>query len=210
MRARAGIWAGACALVVLASRTLAYQLVPRPTLVGLRLEQAVGGPRLVVVTIAAIVGAFAVAAAVVWLAALAVRERHLLVGGPAPAPIRPARVLASAFGLFVASSLVFDALESYLHWRAGLGFHGLHCLIGPEHRDALPLLASTSLVAAAGVAAASHLVRWLRRTLRALVRRPVPFFSPPVLAPARPVLAVARPASERLRTRGPPSVAGTR
>jgi hypothetical protein len=210
MRARIGIWVGACALVVLASRTLAYQLAPRPTLVGLRLEQAVGGPRLVVIAVVGIAGALALAAAVVWLAALAVRERHLLVGGPAPEPIRPLRVFASAFGLFVASSFVFDALESYLHWRAGLGFHGLHCLIGPVHRDALPLLAATSVVAAAGVAAATHLVRWMRRTLRALARRRVPFIAPPALVPARPVFAVARPASERLRTRGPPSVAVSR
>jgi hypothetical protein len=210
MRTRIGIWVGACVLVVLASRTLAYQLAPRPTLVGLRLEQAVGGPRLVVITIAAIAGAFALAAAVVWLAALAVRERHLLVGGPAPEPIRPFRVLVSAFGLFVASSLVFDGLESYLHWRAGLGFHGLHCLIGPVHRDALPLLAATSLVAAAAIGAGAHLVRWMRRTLGALARRRVPFFAPPVLVPARPVFVVALPASERLRTRGPPSVAVNR
>ena len=210
MRGRVLVWLGACVLVVLASRTLAYQLAPRPTLVGLRLEQAVGGPRLVVLTAAAIAGALVLATAVVWLAALAVRERHLLVGGPAPEPIRPVRVLASAVGLFVASSFVFDALESYLHWRAGLGFHGLHCVIGPVHRDALPLLAATSLVAAAGVAAASHLVRWMRRTLRALVRRRVPFFAAPVLVPARPVFAVARPASELLRTRGPPPVAVSR
>jgi hypothetical protein len=210
MRSRVLVWVGACALVVLASRTLAYQLAPRPTLVGLRLEQAVGGPRLVVVAVTAIVAAFAVATAVVWLAAVAVRERHLLVGGPPPEPIKPLRVLASAFVLFLASSVVFDAIESYLHWRAGLGFHGLHCLIGPVHRNALPLLAATSLVATAGVAAASHLVRWLRRTLRALAHRRVPFFAPPVLVPARPVLAVARPSSERLRTRGPPSVAVTR
>ena len=210
MRARALVWIAACVLAVLAARTLAYQLAPRPTLVGMRLEQAVGGPRLAVVAVAAIAGALVLAAAVVWFAALAVRERHLLVGGPAPEPIRPARVLVDAGALFVASSLVFDALESYLHWRAGLGFHGLHCLIGPVHRDALPLLAAASLVAAAVVAAASHLVRWMRRTLRALARRRVPYFSPPVLVPARPVFAVARPASERLRTRGPPSVAVTR
>jgi hypothetical protein len=209
MRTRIGIWVGACALVVLASRTLAYQLAPRPTLVGLRLEQAVGGPRLVVIAVGGIAGAFALAAAVVWLAALAVRERHLLVGGPTPEPIRPLSVLASAFGLFLASSLAFDALESYVHWRAGLGFHGLHCLIGPVHRDALPLLAAASLVAAAAIAAGAHLVGWMRRTLHAIARRRVPFFSQPILVPARPVFAVARPASERLRTRGPPSVAIT-
>ena len=210
MRARILIWAGACALVVLASRTLAYQLAPRPTLVGLRLEQAVGGPRLVVLALCAIGAALALAAAVVWVAALAVRERHLFVGGPAPEPIRPARALVQAVALFFASSLVFDAIESYLHWRAGLGFHGLHCLIGPVHRDALPLLAATSLVAAAGVAAASHLVRWMRRTLRSLVRGRVPYFAPPVLVPAQAALAVARPAVALPRTRGPPSVAVNR
>jgi hypothetical protein len=210
MRARLLVWAGACALVVLVSRTLAYQLAPRPTLVGLRLEQAVGGPRLVVLALSAVAGAFAVAAAVVWLAALAVRERHLLVGGPAPEPIRPVRVLAQAVALFVASSLVFDAIESYLHWRAGLGFHGLHCLIGPVHRDALPLLAATSLVAAAAVAAASHLVRWMRRTLGSLVSRRVPLFARPAVVPARVAFVLALPAVELPRTRGPPPVAVNR
>jgi len=115
-----------------------------------------------------------------------------------------------AVALFVASSLVFDAIESYLHWRAGLGFHGLHCLIGPVHRDALPLLAATSLVAAAAVAAASHLVRWMRRTLRSLGRRRVPFFARPVFIPPQAAFVVARPARELPRTRGPPSVAVNR
>jgi len=210
MRARILVWAGACALVVLASRTLAYQLAPRPTLVGLRLEEAVGGPRLVVLAVSAVGGALALAAAVVWLAALAVRERHLLVGGPAPEAIRPVRVLVQAVALFVASSFVFDAIESYVHWRAGLGFHGLHCLIGPVHRDALPLLAATSLVAAAVVGAGSHLVRWMRRTLRSLGRRRVPYFARPIVVPAQPAFVVARPTLELPRTRGPPSVAVNR
>jgi hypothetical protein len=78
------------------------------------------------------------------------------------------------------------------------------------HRDALPLLAASSLVAAPGIAAASHIVRWMRRTLRTLVRRRVPFFARPVLVPASPELAVARPAAILLRARGPPSVAVTR
>jgi hypothetical protein len=210
MKRRLLVWAGACALVVLASRTLAYQLAPRPTLVGMRLEQAVGGPRLVVLALAALVGGLVFAVAVVWLAAIAVRERHVIVGGPAPEPIRPARVLVQAVALFVVSSLVCDATESYLHWRAGLGFHGLHCLIGPVHRDALPLLAAASLVAAAGVAAASHLVRWMRRTLRALGRRRVPVFAQQILVSAGPSFVFARPAVELLRARGPPSVAVSR
>jgi len=206
MRLRVLVWTAVCALVVLGARTLAYQLAPRPTLVGLSLEQAVGGPRLVVVATAALVGALAVAASVVWLAALAVRVPHLLSGGPAPEPIRPFRVVRSALILFGASSLAFDALESYIHWRAGLGFHGLHCLVGPVHRDALPLLAALSLVAAAFVAAASHLVRWMRRTLRALVRRTVVLVPEAVLVPRSFVHAHAPYASNRFRTPGPPSV----
>jgi hypothetical protein len=204
MRARALTWIGACALVVLGARALAYQLAPHPTLVGLKLEQAVGGPRLVVTAAAALVCGLAIATTVVWLAALAVRERHLLAGGPVPEPIRPLRALGSAFVLFAASSLVFDGLESYLHWRAGLGFHGLHCLVGPVHRDAVPLLAALSLVAAAFVTAATHLIRWLRRTLRALARRRVVLLPQAVLALVSFHHAFARHASDRLRTRGPP------
>jgi hypothetical protein len=204
MRLRALTWGLTCTLVVLAARALAYQLAPRPTLVGSTLEEAVGGPGLVVTAIVTLLGALAVAATVVWLAMLGVRERHLLTGGPAPEPIRPARVLGSAVLLFATSCAVFDALESYLHWRAGLGFHGLHCLVGPVHRNALPLLAALSLVAAAVVAAATHLIRWMRRTLGALAQRRVPLLAPLLLVPAGVAAAPERHASERLRTRGPP------
>src|SRR5204863_1271303 len=145
MKGRALTWSAACALVVLGARALAYQLAPRTTVVGLSLEEAVGGPRLVVIAVVSLVGALALAASVAWLAAVAVRERHLVAGGPLPDRVRPLRILSSALLLFAASSLAFDALESYLHWHAGLGFHGLHCLVGPVHRDALPLLAALSI-----------------------------------------------------------------
>ena len=42
----------------------------------------------------------------------------------------------------------FAMFESYLHWRAGIGFHGLSCLVGPVHRNAIPLLAALALAAA--------------------------------------------------------------
>lgn len=210
MRLRALIWGGACALVVLASRSLAYQLAPRPTLVGSTLEQAMGGPGLVVTATVAPLAALAFGAIVVWLATVGVRERHLLAGGRAPAPIRPVRVLASAAGLFVASCLVFDALESYLHWRAGLGYHGLHCLLGPVHRDALPILGALSLVAAALVAAARHVIAWMRRALEALAQGR-PLLRPlPLLVPAEAARLPRRRAWGRVRTRGPPSLAGVR
>jgi hypothetical protein len=189
-------WLPVAALVVLVARALAYALAPRPTLVSGELERQLGGPGLVVTTLAALGAATAAAAALVWLASLAVRERHLLSGRAGEAPrLRPLRVLGAAAGLFVVTSLAFSALESYLHWRAGLGFHGLHCLLGPVHRDALPLLGALSLLAAAAEAAARHLLRWMRRTLAALRGRPRARLRPPARptppranAPLRPVL----------------------
>jgi hypothetical protein len=190
-------WLPIAALVVLAARSLAYALAPHSTVVGNELERQGGGPTLVVTALVALAGSAAVASAVLWIATLAVRERHLLAGRTGEAPsLRPLHVLGAAFGLFVVTSLAFASLESYLHWRAGLGFHGLHCLIGPIHRDALPLLGSLSLLAAAAEAAARHLLRWMRRTLQALRARPRAQLRPPARplppgaeAPIRPALA---------------------
>jgi hypothetical protein len=200
-------WLPIVALVVLAARALAYALAPRPTVVSGELERQLGGPGLVVTTLAALGAATALASALVWLASLAVRERHLLTGGADDAPrLRPLRVLGAAVALFVVTSLAFASLESYLHWRAGLGFHGLHCLLGPVHRDALPLLGALSLLAAAAEAAARHLLRWIRRTLAALRERPRPrprparYATPRSASPRRTLLpALGRP-------RGPPAL----
>jgi hypothetical protein len=200
-------WIPIAALVVLAARSLAYALAPHSTVVGNELERQAGGPGLVVTAVAALAGAALVASAVLWVAALAVRERHLLAGGTGEAPaLRPVRVLGAALGLFVVTSLAFASLESYLHWRAGLGFHGLHCLVGPVHRDALPILGALSLLAAAAEAAARHLLRWMRRTLQALRARPRARLRPP----ARPLPpsseAPLRPALPGLDlARGPPA-----
>ena len=172
MNIRRLTWPFACALVVLASRTLAYAVSPQP-LLAFRLQHAVGGPRLVVLAVGVPLVATVVAASIVWLASVAVRERHLVAGGSKPSPMRIGRIVGCALVLFVCASLSFALLESYLHWRAGLGFHGLHCLIGPVHRDALPFLAALSLVAAAIVAAGRHLYAWMRRTLAELAARPI-------------------------------------
>jgi hypothetical protein len=172
-------WLPVAGLVVLAARALAYALAPRPTVVGNELEREVGGPGVVVTAVLALGSAAVVASAICWVAALAVRERRLLSGEGGGPGFRPARVAGAAAGLFVAASLAFATLESYLHWRAGLGFHGLHCLLGPVHRDALPLLGALSLLAAAAEAAARHLLRWMRRTLAALRPRPRPRLRPP-------------------------------
>jgi hypothetical protein len=204
VKLRVLIWSTACGLVVLASRSLAYALAPRPQLVGMRLERAVGGPDLVVISTGALVTAFAVAAALVWIAKLSVRERHLVAGGPDPQPLRLGRTLAGAFGLFVVSSSSFTLLESYLHWRAGLGWHGIHCLVGPVHRDAIPLLAAFSLVASAAIAGATHLVNWMRRTLDAVARAGVRLWPRSVPRGVATSFFLQSRTALVVRSRGPP------
>jgi hypothetical protein len=167
-------WCGIGALVVLAARSLAYALAPRPSVLSLQLEHAAGGPRLVVVAASALGIALVTAAAVVGLAALAVRERMELSSElvVSPPQLRPRRLVLRFAGLFVFASLAFALLESYLHWRAGLGWHGIHCLTGPVHRDAIPLLAALSLVAVALVEAVSHVLCWARRTIERFLSQP--------------------------------------
>lgn len=204
---RAPAWCAAGALVVLGARWLAYALAPRPTVLTLELQRSAGGPRLIVLSLVVLGIAAVVSAAFVGAAALAVGERLALERGHvfAPPRIRPLRMLGRFAALAVTTSLAFALLESYLHWRAGLGWHGLHCLVGPVHRDALPLLAGLSLVAVAIVAAAEHLVAWMRRTIARLVARPklvgprVRRRSPTPVAQRR-----ARPVCAGLPARGPP------
>lgn len=166
-------WAAVAGLVVLAGRALAYALTPRPTLESVRLGHLAAGPRVLELAVVALGTAALAAAIVLALATAAVRQRHLLVGESSlhPAAPRLAPVLVHATRLWLVTTLVFAGVESWVHARAGLDFHGLHCLLGPVHRDALPVLAALSLFAAALVAAAEYLVVWMRRTLEAL-RRP--------------------------------------
>src|SRR5436189_180598 len=53
-------------------------------------------------------------------------------------------------------------LAAELSHRAG--GPGLHCLAGPVHRNALPVLGARSLIAAAVAAALEHVFAWMRRT----------------------------------------------
>ena len=202
-------WAVVCGVVVLASRALGYALAPHPDIVGGHLEKGLGGPRLVVVACVAVGAATILAGAAVWLAALAVRERVAVAAGPvvAPPPIRIRRLFMRALFLALGSSTAFALLESYLHWRAGLGWHGVRCLLGPVHRDALPFLGSLSLVAAALAGALGHLLAWLRRTIAAILARPPRLRGrPPAVRPARSSLAL-RPRLLPLGAspRGPPT-----
>jgi hypothetical protein len=195
---------GTVVLVVLVTRTIAYALVPGPRAAAL--ADRAGGPALPTVAIGALTGALALAAAIVFLASLAVREQvrlepRAVVAVPA---LRVRRVMLRALALFAVSAPASTALEAYVHWRAGLGWHGLACLSGPVHRDLLPLAAAVSLVAAAAAAAVGHVLAWMRRVVTVLG-------SAPRLAPRRPALwaapvqAAPRPATQRLRSaRAPP------
>jgi hypothetical protein len=201
------VWTLAAAFVVLATRTLAYALAPRPTLLSLELQQQAGGPHLVVVGLVAVAVCAALAGALLWLAAVAVKERHALAPDRAPPPRLPLlRVLARALALWLVTSVSFASLESYIHWREGLGFHGLHCLIGPVHRDALPILAALSFLTAAALGGLAHVLSWLRRAIVLLgALRPAagvwgaPVTGGPGLSPPRRLTPAA------LRARGPPS-----
>ena len=200
MRARLLVWPAVVALLVLTARWLAYALAPSP--LARVLEHSAGGPSLVVVTLASVGLAVLGSAFLVWLAALGVRERARLAPERVAPKLRLRRLAVRAAALYVASSLAFAMCESYLHWRAGLGFHGLSCLVGPVHRNAIPLLAALALAAAALAEAVEHLVGWMRAVVRELRRRRlVPqrfalFAAASTLAPS--LLAVPS------RSRGPP------
>lgn len=202
---RAFAWLAALGLVVLGARSLAYALSPSP--LAATLEHRAGGPRLPVISAVSFVLALAISSAVVWLAWLAVRERRLLE--PAPLLEEPrlrfARLAVRTLLLIVVANCACALLESYIHWRAGLGWHGLHCLIGPVHRDMIPFVVGLSLVASAAFAAAEHVVRWLRRTILRIRRAPrIGRDRRPSRAPLpvdRPVPAILRVA---LGARAPP------
>jgi hypothetical protein len=174
---KALIGAVVATLVVLLARSLAY--VTEPTPAARLLEHRAGGPSLPVLALAFLALGTAIAVAVCWLAAVAVRERALIERRQAEAfPV--VRVAALTLALAVTTSVAGGLFEAYLHWRAGLGWHGLHCVLGPVHRDLIPFETGLSFVAAAVVAAAAHVVAWMRRTfarLRATLPRLWPVFS---------------------------------
>ena len=170
---RASIWAALAACVLLAARAIVYALAPWQTLAALRLEHQAGGPRLATVLVVSVAVAALLAAAVLWLAVVAVRERLALEHRALVARPRLSLLRLALRGVlfFAATSLAFALVESYLHWRAGLGWHGLQCLVGPVHRDAVPVLGALSLLAVAAHGAVEHLLAWARRLVALLAAR---------------------------------------
>jgi hypothetical protein len=165
MMRRGLIGAGAVALVVLLGRSLAYAAEPSPS--ARFLEQRAGGSALPVLALVSLTLGAAVAVAVCWLVAIAVRERALIERRNID-PFAAGRALAFAAVLSVAACGAGGLLEAFIHWRAGLGWHGLHCLVGPVHRDLLPIESGLSFVAAAILAASRYVAAWMRRTFARL------------------------------------------
>src|SRR3954449_6208105 len=201
MKARLMLWPAVVALLVLVARWLAYALAPSP--LARVLEHSAGGPSLVVVTLVSAGLAVLVSVAVVWLAALGVRERSRLAPERVAPSVRLRRLGLRAVGLDLAGCFAFALFESYLHWRAGIGFHGLTCLVGPVHRNALPILAALALLAAALAEAGAHVLAWMRAVVRELRRtRLASSLTPPRASWQRSLSS--RPAAPRPRPRAPP------
>jgi hypothetical protein len=199
-------WLGTVALMVLTARWLAYALA-QPSPLANRFASSAGGPSLVLVSVITLALAAAISVTVLWLAAVGVRERSRLRPERVPPKLRLRRFALNALGLYAASAFAFAMFESYLHWRAGIGFHGLSCLVGPVHRNAIPILAALALVAAALAEAVLHLIAWMRAAARELLR-PRLFFLPMRSAPAvRRVSLSSSRAPARARPRAPPLLA---
>jgi hypothetical protein len=160
-----GVIAGSAALVVLTARSIGYAITPGPA--ARVLEHRAGGPSLPIIVIVALTLAASAAVIVCWLASLAVRERAVLEDRAAPR-FRVGRMLALALVLALVTTIGGGFFEAYIHWRDGLGWHGLHCIVGPVHQNLLPIECALSLVAAALLSAAEHVGRWMRRTFASL------------------------------------------
>jgi hypothetical protein len=157
----------ACAviLVVLVARSLAYAAEPSRS--SQFLQHQAGGPLVPAVALVALGLCGVLAVTVCSLVAMGVRERALLERRESD-PFAVTRTLLLAVGLTVTTCFAGGMLEAYLHWRAGLGWHGLHCVVGPVHRDLIPFETGLSFVAAALIAAARHIAAWMRRTFARL------------------------------------------
>jgi hypothetical protein len=206
VRTRAALgttWLGVVALLVLAARWLAYALA-EPSPLSSRFEASAGGPRLVVVALVSLGLAAGLSTAVVWLAATGVRERQRLRPDRPLPRLRLGLLALNAVGLYAASSFSFAMFESYLHWRAGIGFHGLSCLVGPVHRSAIPLLAALALVAAALFEAVRHLLTWLHAVVRELLRPRLFTLRSPVLTGTLRLRLASTRLKHEARPRAPP------
>jgi hypothetical protein len=217
MLRRVGRWIGWAALVVvvdLIARAFAYALAAPTNSLHARLAGTLGGPKLVVLSLATAAAAITASAIVLALAEMGVRERWGLADaatrGPRPR-IRLRAVATRAVGVWVTGLVLFALVESYIHWRAGLGFHGISCLAGPVHRNVIPIIGALALIGSAVAAALGHFVAWARRVVGRLFGQRAVAQRPRVAGERKPVLRVpTAPVLAALRARPPPVSSATR
>jgi hypothetical protein len=196
-------WLGVLAVVVLLGRALAYAMSGRhPLADSLAGETPPAGA--IAAALAVLAAAAALAGTALWLASLGVRERAGLEGVPAPR-LRLRRPPARAAALWAFACVAFFLLESMVHLRAGLGWHGLHCLTGPIHQDALPILAAFSILAAALWEIVALALAWARRTVARLAAVPRGARGPAPVALAAPDVPPTPPPVGGRRSRAPPA-----
>jgi hypothetical protein len=165
-------WLAFVVALELLTRTVVYGMAPSAGEASRALGGHLGGPGFVVVLLVAVGLAGLLSVGLVWLASMGVRERWTLAerrpeGAPPRIALRP--LLTRALALTLVGWLTFAGVETVIHLRAGLGFHGLECLVGPVHRNALPVVAGLGLLASALLSVAGLVLAWMRRTVGRLV-----------------------------------------
>jgi len=146
------MWALVGLFVVSLGRWIAYALAAGTR--AQKLSSQGAGARPAVVAAFSLGAALAATATGLWLVAVGLRERsRLQLHGWASSsrPFSAQRLLARSAALSAVTIVVFTAVESLIHYEDGLGFHGWHCIAGPVHQNAAPIMIALSLMAAAVV-----------------------------------------------------------
>ena len=210
MLRRGAAWLGLVVLLELIARAVVYGLAPAGSSQAAAMGHQLGGPGFAAVLVVALGLGVALSTGLVWLASIGVRERWELAErrfeGPAPR-VDLRLLLRRAVVLTLVGWLSFAAVESIIHLQAGLGFHGVSCLVGPVHRNALPVIGGLSLVSSALASAGALLLAWMRRTIGRFVtphagarQRIAP------LAAVFSVIARRAPVLHGTPVRGPPAL----
>jgi len=200
---RPGLHAGVAVAIALVARTIAYALSPAPT--AEQLGGTLGGPHLLVVAGVTLGLAALASLSLVALTAAAIGERARLAAVRETPRLDARAIPLRALGLFGGSALVFASVESTIHWHAGYGFHPQHCLTGPVHENAIPILAALAVVAIVAVAVADRLRAWAHRTLRqAVLVDGLALAFPAAAGAVRPALPLVGALPRTAAPRGPP------
>jgi hypothetical protein len=205
-RRRILMWALVGVFVVSLGRWIAYALAAGT--LAQKLSSQGAGARPAVVAAISLGVALAATATGLWLVAAGLRERSRLELDGWAASSRPfsaRRLLLRSAALSAATIVVFTTVEGLIHYEDGLGFHGWHCIAGPVHQNAAPIMIALSLMAAAAVATVDAVLAAARRVVAQLVLagrampRPAAAWCAPHPAPLR-----GRARYAIAPTRGPP------